>query len=347
MHYRLFFAILISGLMITGCVEQIDLVSERELVLLVVEGGITTGQGPHNIRLTQSSRFGSALEGFTAPVRDAIVSVRDSEGRVTFFQEVDELGNYQTPVDFRATLGLEYILQIETFDGILYQSLPERVFPVSDLDEISFEYQVLPTTDPLIQTRGVEFFVEFSDPADETNFYRWINSATHTVLANPELFVDSETGAPAPKDCCNLCYRDELPDQSVQILRDNNVDGSDLRRSVAFVEDDGIRFRELYLMRVEQLSLTQDAFEFFSLLNEQLNIDGDLFDPPPATLRGNLVNLADPDEIVIGYFYASDASVDSIFVSNAELEGQALTTVIPDDCQQLPGATIERPVYWP
>ena len=84
-------------------------------------------------------------------------------------------------------------------------------------------------------------------------------------------------------------------------------------------------------MRVEQHSLTTEAYQFFKLLKDQASINGDIFDPPPATLRGNMINLTDPDENVIGYFRASDVAIDSMFLTRDMLVEPKPLIQINDD----------------
>lgn len=343
MKYISFFFVII---LLNSCIEQVDLDVEREEELLVVEGGITTIRGPHNIRLTRSARFGDVFQSQIIPVRDAQVSIRDQDGNVIFLTEVDEFGNYQTSESFQAINGNSYTLLIELVDGTRFQSLPECVIETPDIDSISFAYETIPTSDPLNPIEGVRIFVSVQDPFEEENYYRWSINGLHEVIANPELHLDT-FGEPAPLECCDLCYREEEPDNSISILDDSDVNGGLITRNIGFIEDDGIRFRGLYQLTVTQQSLNLESFRFLDLLNEQLSIDGDIFDPPPSTLRGNIINLNNPDELVIGYFFASDVIQDSVFIAPADLNGNAQTTVIPNDCRVVQGATVERPPFWP
>ena len=62
-------------------------------------------------------------------------------------------------------------------------------------------------------------------------------------------------------------------------------------------------------MRVEQLSLTEESHDFLALLRSQTVDLGETFGVAPAPIIGNLSNIEDPSEIVLGYFGAS--SVES------------------------------------
>ena len=124
------------------------------------------------------------------------------------------------------------------------------------------------------------------------------------------------------------------------------TDGSLATELTGFLEDDGFRFNEKYLVRVKQYSQTKEAHQFFKLLNDQLSIDGDIFDAPPAQIRGNFYKLDDFEQPVLGYFWLGDVKTDSVFIEKESLEVQQALKEFNDDCRVLDGATIERPLYW-
>lgn len=122
--------------------------------------------------------------------------------------------------------------------------------------------------------------------------------------------------------------------------------GERASKKMAFIEADGGRYDDKYLVTIQKLSLSKEAFQFFELVNQQLSVTGDIFDPPPTSIIGNLVNLDEPDRAVIGYFFASDVSQKSAFIPREMLENPFRERYIPDDCRTLPGSTDERPIWW-
>ena len=151
----------------------------------------------------------------------------------------------------------------------------------------------------------------------------------------------------APKDCCSVCYVEESAgDPNLRVLTDREFNGNSTAQLAAFIIDDGAKYSDKYLIRIHQNSLSADAFRFFELLNNQLSIGGNLFDPPPATLRGNMINTDEPNSPVIGYFYASQVATDSIFLDRVMLENPYLNFRYIDDCRTIENSTTERPDYW-
>lgn len=336
-----------------GCIEPIDLNIIEEKRILVVEGFVSTGPGPHRIKLTKSAKFGDIFSGFIRAEEGAEVWIRSNNGNVTVLTE-ENPGTYITPLGWHAELNKSYTLNITTSTGTHYTSIPETVVPVTPIDSLILQYKKIPTSDPATFITGFEVFARFQDPPDSKNFYTWRNNGTFLIETRPELHTvrnvnNPSVPIPAPKDCCAECWVNELnADFSVKILDDKNSNGTVNTVLAAFLPDNGIRFRTRYMIVIHQLSISREAHAFFDLLNKQLSIEGDIFDPPPATIRGNMINLDHGEENVIGYFYASDVSIDTVFISPNLLEDsqEANPKVINDDCRVLPLSTIYRPDYW-
>jgi uncharacterized protein DUF4249 len=339
---------------IMSCIDPLDIIIDKEVNILIVEGAITTQPGPHYIRLTRSAKYGSIFDGFVRPVKRAEVVIRDSDGNNYGLNEwVDPSGVsngvYSTASSFLPKIGKSYTLLISTPDGKEYTSLPETIAKATEILELNAEFRSTPRADAAPQT-GLDVYAIFQDSPETQNFYMWKNNGTYQINTFPENYVQmSIDGAdfPAPKDCCRTCWvNEQSADRSLQLLSDNNVNGNLVRDKAAFIEDDGNRFDDKYLVRIEQHTLSREAFQFFSLLQNQISINGDIFDPPPATIRGNMINLSNPDENVIGYFRASDVSVDSMFLTQDMLLEPGTLNTINDDCRLYNGGTTVKPDYW-
>lgn len=331
-------------LFLSSCIKSLDTeFPQSDNRLLVIEGGISTRLGPHSVQLSRTARFGSIFEGVIEPETGAVVSVRDNDGRISFLEEGDN-GSYFTSSDFRAEVGKSYSLQIITRTGEEYNSIPELVRPVAEINQVSTRFVERESNDPLIPITGVELIVEFTDPPGNQNFYRWNYFGTYVIKARPDLHLDGY-GNPDPLDCCTTCYTTES-NNFPNVLSDNAFDGRTNQVPVAFIFDDGIRFGDRYHIVIQQQSLSPEAYNFFELVNEQLSIDGDIFDPPPATVRGNFINLENTNQNVIGYFTATDVRLDSMYIFPSALDF-VNQSVIRGDCREQKGnATIVAPDFW-
>jgi len=360
---------ILAGILTNSCVDQLDVNIDREEFILVVEGFITTEAGPHNIRISRSAKYGPTFNGVIRPVLNAEVFIRDQNGKVTFLNEesgeypdpsfnpiVTSFGIYTTPTGFSAVVGNSYTLQI-TVSGKTYYSTPQLVIKAPAIDSLILQYKELLSLDPIEFASGdfvsgVEVYSQWQDPENETNYYIWKSSGTYKISARPWDHViipgfGPPIPIPDPKDCCAVCWIHEpISDKSIRIMKDKNSNGNLITNLVAFIEDDGGRYMDKYYITVQQLSISEEAYLFFKLLNNQLSINGDIFDPPPATIRGNMISQENPNENVIGYFMAADVSVKSIFISKEILGDRQILKVINDDCRVLINSTVQPPSFW-
>ena len=182
----------------------------------------------------------------------------------------------------------------------------------------------------------------------QNNFYFWrLGPLVHVLEARPDLFVDREFRTPAPKDCCITCYRTEITgNQSLFIAQDDNFNGLTTRIPAAFIEDNGLRFVVRMRVDLKQYAVSQDAYRFLRLVKQQAEISGSIFDPPPATIRGNMISLENPDEVVLGYFMAAGESSKRIYINKSDLTFRQVSGTIPDDCRTVSGANVDPPFDW-
>lgn len=134
--------------------------------------------------------------------------------------------------------------------------------------------------------------------------------------------------------------------EGIFIAQDDNFDGLTTRVPVGFIEDDGLRFITTYRADIRQVSITAEAYRFLKLVKQQTEISGSVFDPPPATIRGNMISLDNPEETVLGFFMAGSETNRQIYINQEDLTYAQLESIIPDDCREVPGAETGPPADW-
>lgn len=337
-----------------SCIDPYQVEVEQGPQLLTIEGMITSIAQVHSIRLTRSDTYGSVFQGLIRPVTGATVIVRDNLGNVTFFAENNtDRGSYNSPVDFAAAIGRSYSLQIQTVEGKVYSSFPERVESVPAIKDLTYKVIKIPVEGENNSRSGVQLIASIDDPADQNNFYFWRNDPSVYVLkTRPDLFTPRPTETnpgrePAPKACCDTCYSTELVgNQSLFIAQDDNFNGLSTKIPVGFIEDDGLRFVQTYRVDLRQMSISQSAYRFLRLVKQQTEISGSVFDPPPANIKGNMISLDNPEEVVLGYFIAAGERKKRLYIKGSDLEFRQNAAIIPDDCRLIAGAQINPPIDW-
>ena len=333
-----------------SCIEPYETDIAEGPQYLTIDGFISSEPGPHEIRLTRGDTYGSIFQGLIRPEREATVIIRDDLGNVTFLPEnLDNRGHYLTDANFQAEIGRAYTLQIQLNNGKVYTSFPEKVVPAPPIKNVLYRSVIIPVEGELNPDSGVQMLVEIEDPAEENNFYFFRNSeSTYVLETRPDLYTTGPPNrTPAPKDCCFICFRSEVAgNQSIFIASDDNFNGLSTQIPVAFIPDNGLRFVNTYRMDLSQLSISQEAYRFLRLVKQQSEISGSVFDPPPANIRGNMISLEDPDEVILGYFIAAGETRKRVYINGAQLDFRQANAIIPDDCREVEDATIIPPPDW-
>lgn len=334
-----------------GCIDPFPVeVSEGES-LLHVEGYITTDPGPHTIKLTRTATYGSVFVDFIRRVSQATVGIQEVEsGQVTFLTET-ETGTYVTPNGFSAEIGKSYSLRILTRDGEEYVSEPQNTLPVPEIDSLAYRTIVIPTTNRLFPKSGLQFISFFKDPPGERNFYHWkIENRISRVSTFPELYRPRGSlpeDPPQPKDCCTYCFvPDMVPFRNIFIAEDTGFDGLATSQIAGFLEDNGFRFMHRFRFDFQQMAISAETYRYLRLIDQQLSLTGSVFDPPPARLRGNIINLNDPDETVLGHFFSADVVSKRIYLRREDLDLIQSQLRFEDDCRELSNSTVEGPEDW-
>lgn len=316
-----FYSIIIILLLFSSCIEPYNAEVDVPDRGLTVEAIITTLPGPQEVKLTRNAPYGVSFVGFNRPEILAKVALRDDLGRSFVFtesQDPNRPGVYFSDPAFSAEVGRTYNLELELFSGKRYISRPETVPEVPKIDSLTYASVRTATTNKYIGEVGVQVTAHFQDPKGIENYYHWRPLRSTFVFITEPDFEGTNEG---PVSCCARCFHTDIPQPANVITYDDkDVDGLYQRKVVAYVVDDGVRFKETYRLDFLHLSVSQRAHSFLRLANQQLSLTGSVFDPPPANIRGNMISLDDPEEQVLGYFLAADAQFMRVYIHKDRLE---------------------------
>jgi hypothetical protein len=292
---RVNFVLSISVLLFS-CIKEAKLDYREPKPNLVVEGLLLTDSTPCKITLSYSALFnenGGQLQHF---IDDAEVYLKDVDAEDSIQLINQKNGTYVATDRFVAAAGKAYSLSIHLSNGERYASIPERITPVpKDLQlEDSIGIGVPPG---LTDLYGADVKIRTHDPADQTNYYRWIAT---------DYLSRKATGIPCGFSLCNqYCYQ-LYEDREVRILSDALINGNEVRDQSVLLSP--YYYYGKHYIEIKQLSLTKEAYEFWKLYQEQTARSGTIFDPLPSPLQGNIYNIADPSRLALGYFEASDVA---------------------------------------
>lgn len=257
-------------LIFLSCEDKIDLDVPNGEAKLVVDGKMTNGDSLQTVTLSSTSPYFETSRTPRVSGAEVYVMTSDDE-RIDFVENQSRPGDYECFYGMNDT-GLTFILNIITPDGIQYQSFPEKLNRVPPIDSIyqSDETRVSPGPDGI---EGYYAMIDTKEPKGRGDYYRWI------------IFLNGEQSI-SPFD---LIIQD-----------DRLVDGNEIREWD--IEDE---LQPGDFLEIHQTSISQRAFSYWSLVFQQLTNFGSPFDTPPAPIEGNIFNVNDPDETVLGFFGVS------------------------------------------
>jgi len=258
------YSILIVVVTFYSCTDVIDVTVSSEEPRLVVEASLDWEKGTAGNE--QEIKLSMSKPYFDDTSSDIVVGanvqVTNLDTGAVFVFEDQNDGTY-TINNFVPITYNEYQLDISVA-GEQYTAR-EILIPVVDINEIT------QSTENGFNSDALELNIYFNDPPDEDNYY---------------LFKFQEVG-------------DLLPE--LEEITDEFTNGNEM--SIFYEkDDDDEKFEVGDTVLIEFYGTSERYNNFMRLLIEQSESSGDPFSTTPVAIKGNCLNLTNPDKKVFGYF---------------------------------------------
>jgi hypothetical protein len=319
--------IAITACCVTGCTKPYaPKVISSPNNYLVVEGTINTGGDTTTILLSRTVPLNSNLTSI--PELGAVVTIQSNQNQSYSLPENGN-GVYISPALTLATTA-QYRLSIVTTDGKTY--LSDYVTPIvtPTIDSIGFTEE----SNKQVGT-GVQIYVNTHDPKNNTHYYRWDYNETWIFHSEYESFYYS--------DGTNVLFR--TPAQQVYQCWANSIStdiklGSSAKLTqdviyqspLVFIPSTSEKLESRYSILVKQYALSVDAYNYFSLLKQNTEELGSIFDSQPSELTGNIHCTTNATLPVIGYISAGTIQQKRVYINNAQLPQNWIATY-PYNCE--------------
>jgi hypothetical protein len=288
---------------------------------LVVEGVLNAGQGPTNVSLTRTSALDTAI---IRPETNATVTVEGKDNTVRSLV-YNGGSNYYSP-NLNLVTGNEYRLRIRTNNGREYLSTYVKAKVTPAIDSIGWKRN----------QAGVMIYVNAQDASGDTRYYRWdfnetweIKSYYHStyIYVSSTNIVRPRTAAEDVSTCWKYLSSSNIILASSERLQSDFIFEAPIR----FINNNDEMLNVRYSILLRQYALDKEGYKFYELMKRNTENLGSVFDPQPSEIKGNLICVGDPSEIVIGYVSASTIVEKRIFISNAELPGWRMHQYCPEE----------------
>ncbi len=308
-------------LLLVSCVEEYNI---NDLGLnnqnIVISGTITNTPGYHEIQVSKTADLDKpAFKGYS---RCQVLLV-DSTGNALEFTEIDS-GIYRIWLDSLLLLdGKSYQLRVYTPEDKEYASNFETFVPGPEITVVYGERDDRDAEGDNEKDNGVQFYYNFNGTIEQARYYRYQIEETWEYHSRYPIYWEFSGGIHQSEIQTEYyyCYRtqqiEEVYTLSTAKFEQNQYNRFKLNRESQSSE----KFNYKYSMLVTQYALSAEAYAFYNAVEQNTNTDGGMFTTQPLYIKGNISNVDDPDEKVLGFFALSTIqSKRFIFEENFGLE---------------------------
>ena len=309
-RYNLFLLLLLGS-----CTYPFDPPSGNYENLLVVEAFLSDSDEAFEVILSRSIPIDTFVY---LPEQNALISISDNLGGIYDLYEGNP-GRYISYPDFTAQTGRTYQLHIQTTDGKQYESDSVLLRETPPIDSVFFSYEERVSAESDGNIKGLQIYVTTHDTKNSTWFYRWDYKETWEFRSKYRSSKIWDDGIVKDReDQIYRCWKN-YKSSNVFIATSNTLNEDIISEfPLVYVSNSTDRLMIKYSILVKQYALSEESYNYWKEL-EKINENlGTFFDPQPSTIRGNIYNINDGNDIVLGYFDGSSVQEKRIFISKGE-----------------------------
>jgi hypothetical protein len=362
-------------ILINGCIDPANIDVPEFKYQLVVDGFITTDPGPYTVKLYRSRPLGAAVDlDRLIAEKFANITLKDDAGNSELLTEIEE-GIYRTKTDgIQGEVGRSYHIEITLVNGKIYESIPEEIKTVGDVTNIRYEFVpgngIIPR-----EGDGFKIFADGTGVVGQDDLVRLRMAATYKLQTFPEKkqllvfrngvsvkvpdpypcsgYINQDDKLVKIKECeCCTCWvtvNDEVP-----TIANENYTSNDFFKNqevgfipVAINSPTPIQlFYDKVHVQVQEMSLTPETYLFWKLVRSQKLGVSNLFQPPSASLKGN-IKAINTEEEALGIFWAAGIKSKSLFINKENIPYIIPTPFeIIAPCTFLPNSSNQKPSFW-
>ncbi len=320
-------------LLVAGCIDPVEPEFEYKEGLVFIEGFASTAPGASFVSIKQSAIEFGIYRNVLINGADVVFKEVNSGITVSLLEQ-DEI--YVPPYDFVVTVGSTWELIIKLSNGTVYKSEPESVLNPVEIQSINAVYEpnlfFRESSGKFVPGHSVN--ITFQDPPEEENYYYWSFRSFENIdiceKCSEGIFrnggCETAPSGTMPFNYYNYrcetdCWQIRFP-ENISIYDDKFTNGNTIASlPVAQIP---LYSKENVVVEIQQFNLTPAAYQYYKVLKDIINNSGGFNAPPPAALVGNMINLNDADDFILGRFSAATTATASIFIDRSSINEEPI-----------------------
>ena len=353
--YILFIVVLMLTFMVSSCIKSYyPEISNEDALKYVVTGGIIKGDTVQYINVSTTGTI-SKYYNFL-PVTGCAVHINDDKNNT--YNAIDmKNGKYKFYIPESAlTVGSSFLADI--FIPNEHISSPEPIHIVSDFDQLNecpdidsiyYFLDTLPSGDHLTVIRGIRFCIDLDATNTNSRYFRFETTETWEYRAT----LASQSSP------VKACWMEGKIGEVYTLSTKNLTQNKYSRYPFHFIDNfSSQRLGWEYSLLVRQYALSEAAFNYWEKIRINSIEQGGLYEKQPLIIKGNMHNVSNPDQQVLGFFGVSSVKSKRIFVKTVaglpylytDCDTSGEPPPVPDktcfNCL-LSGGTNHKPAFWP
>ena len=317
--------------MLFACIKPFDPHIEGNVKnKYVVSGRVTSAEGIQEVMVSLSSPIEQPA---FIPVSGCQVTILDDKGN-SFPMAEEEPGTYRTWIgQDNLTTGTAYKLILLTPVGEKIESSYDTLIQAAPIDSVYFIIEEQPTSDPSTFIKGMQFYVDLDGNDLDSRNYKWeiVETYEQHAVYPLEYYYDGGFHKVDPPDSSNMyCWYTTMVKDVFTVSTKGLSRNAFHKYPLQFVEQHESRLAYYYSVLARQMGLSDGAYNYWEQIRINSNEQGGLYEKQPLAIKGNLVNLTNPENEVLGYFYACYESNKRYFYRDIE----GLDLLFYDFCQE-------------
>jgi hypothetical protein len=318
------FCVITFIIAIYSCQKPIDLkATTTNANILVVEGLINVGTDITTIKLSRTVIIGNKTTA--NPEGLATVTIENAQATVATLKEIVKGSYSSSPTILNLDKTKQYRVRIKLANGKTYLSDLVDVKITPPIDSIGYT----------VKNNGIQLYANTHDDTNNSRYYLYnyaetwrFNSKYISDYISTGTTLVPRTSAQNIRECYGDIGSGNILLNSTAALTQDVA----YQFPLTFIEGTSEKLSIKYSTLVTQTALTKEAYVFWDNLKTSTEKLGSIFDAQPSQLIGNIHNVADASEPVIGYISAGTTQTKRIFINKLDLPS-TFRTVYPYICK--------------
>jgi hypothetical protein len=329
-----------------SCIERFDPeIKSTDVLKYVVTGGVNKGDSIQRVNVSITSLISRPR---AIPIVGCDVKIIDGKGNAYTAKDIQN-GYYEVIIpECELVAGNTFKVDIQVKGGAHIVSDFDQIQDCPEVDSVYYILREIPTSTPVFPIRGIQFYLNLDADNFSCRNFRFEMTETWQYTAIYSYIADRHT-----------CWVSSNIRSIFTLTTKNQTKNRYTLFPLHFVDNySSQRLRYKYSLLLTQFSLSEAASDYWGKLRINSSEQGGLYENQPFQVSGNLHDLSDPDQQVLGFFGASSKKSKRIFVS--EVPGLRIDYIdcrptswpeVPNpeciDCTAMVGGTNSKPNFWP